>query len=133
FMFTTDNMITDYTITVTGVTDGMGSTPIVNPQIEIYRGDCEFNGLASMEVCASALPGESVIFTHVLGLDPNTPYFIRVNDYTSTATPNSGTFEFCIDEYVPDINICDATSSTSCTGTLYDCGGPDGDYGVNEN
>ena len=133
FMFTTDNSITDYTITVTGVTDGMGSTPILNPQIEVYRGDCMFDGLASLEVCASAIDGEGVVFTNIFGLDLNTPYFIRVNDYTSSATPNSGTFEFCIDEYVPVINICDATSTNSCTGTLYDCGGPDGDYANNEN
>ncbi len=133
FMFTTDNMTTDYTITVTGVTDGSGSTPIVNPQLEIYRGDCMFDGLASLEVCVSAIAGESIVATNIFGLDPNTPYFIRVNDYTSTASPNAGTFEFCIDEYVPDINICDAASSNSCTGTLYDCGGPDGDYGNNEN
>lgn len=133
FMFTTDNMITDYTITVTGVSDGMGSTPISNPQIEIYRGDCSFDNLASLEVCASAPDGVSVIATNIFGLDLNTPYFIRVNDYSPTATPNSGTFEFCVTEYIPDINICDATGSNSCTGTLYDCGGSDGDYGNNEN
>jgi gliding motility-associated-like protein len=133
FVFTTDNMITDYTITVTGVPDGMGSTPIVNPQIEVYRGDCMFDGLASLQVCTSALPGESVVTTNIFGLDLNTQYFIRVNDYTSTASPNSGSFEFCIDEYIPDLNICDVSSTTSCTGTLYDCGGPDGDYGNNEN
>ena len=111
----------------------MGTDPIVHPQIEVYRGDCIFDGLASLEVCTSALLGESVVSTNVFGLDFNTPYFIRVNDYTSTATPNSGAFEFCIDEYVPDINICDASSSNSCTGTLYDCGGPDGDYSNDEN
>ena len=133
FMFTTDNMVTDYTITVTGVTDGMGSTPIVNPQLEVYRGDCMFDGLASLEVCASAADGQGVVTTNVFGLDLNTPYFIRVNDYTSSATPNEGSFEFCIEEYVPDVNICDLTSTSSCTGTLYDCGGPDGDYGNNEN
>ncbi len=77
FMFTTDNMITDFTITVTGITDGMGSTPIVNPQIEIYRGDCMFDGLASLEVCVSALAGESIVSTNVFGLDLNTPLFYK--------------------------------------------------------
>ena len=31
FQFTTDGTITDYNITVNGITDGMGSTPITNP------------------------------------------------------------------------------------------------------
>ncbi len=134
FQFTTDGTILDYNITVTGVTDGMGSTAILNPQIEIYRGEvCGVDELAALEVCASANNGDNFVTTTVLELDPNTVYFIRVNDYTATATPNSGTFEFCITEFIPDINICDATSSTACSGTLYDCGGPGMDYGNGEN
>lgn len=134
FQFTTNGSITDYNITVNGITDGMGSTPISNPQIEIYRGDlCGFDELASLAVCASANDGDNFVLATVLGLDPNTVYYIRVNDYTSTASPNSGTFEFCIDEFIPDINICDGPGTTACSGTLYDCGGPDMDYGANEN
>ncbi len=133
FAFTTDNTITDYTITVTGITDGLGSTPMLNPQIELYRGDCSFDNLASLEVCVSAPDGAGSVITNVFGLDPNEIYFIRVNDYSSTATPNEGSFQFCIVEYIPDVNICDVTESESCTGTLYDCGGPDGDYENNEN
>lgn len=134
FQFTTDGMITDYTITVNGVADGMGSTPMLNPQIEIYRGEtCGFEELAALEVCASANNGDDFVITTVFDLDPNTVYYVRVNDYSATATPNSGTFEFCITEYVPEVNICDATSSTACSGTLFDCGGPDMDYGNSEN
>ncbi len=134
FQFTTDGTITDYTITVTGISDGMGSTPILNPQIEVYRGDlCGFDELASLAVCASANNGDDFVSTSVLGLDPNTLYFIRVNDYTATASPNAGSFEFCITEFIPEINICDGPGTTACSGTLFDCGGPDMDYGFNDN
>ncbi len=134
FQFTTDATITDYNITVTGVSDGMGSDPITNPQIEVYRGDlCGFDELAALVVCASANNGDNFVTTTVLDLDPNTVYYIRVNDYTASATPNSGSFEFCITEFIPDVNICDGPGSTACSGTLFDCGGPDMDYGTNEN
>ena len=134
FQFTTDGTITDYTITVTGVSDGMGSTPISNPQIEVYRGDlCGFDELASLDVCASANDGDNFVTATLFGLDPNTVYYIRVNDYTPSASPNSGSFEFCITEFIPDINICDGPGTMACSGTLYDCGGPDMDYGLNDN
>jgi gliding motility-associated-like protein len=134
FQFTTDGTITDYNITVNGITDGMGSTPITNPQIEVYRGDlCGFDELASLAVCASANNGDNFVSATLLGLDPNTLYYIRINDYTATASPNSGSFQFCITEFIPDINICDGPGTTACSGTLYDCGGPDMDYGFNDN
>ncbi len=134
FQFTTDGTITDYSITVTGVSDAMGSTPITNPQVEVYRGAiCGFDELASLVVCSSAANGDGFVTSTVLGLDPNEVYYVRVNDYTASTTPNSGTFEFCITEFIPDVNICDGPGSTSCSGTLYDCGGPDEDYGSNEN
>ncbi len=133
FQFTTNGTVTDYTITVTGITDGMGSTPMLNPQIELYRGDiCGFDELAALAVCASANNGDGFVSTNVVGLDLNAVYYIRVNDYSATATPNWGSFEFCITEFVPDVLICDGPGSTSCSGTLFDCGGPDMDYGLND-
>ena len=59
FVFTTSDTITDYTITVTGITDGMGSDPLSNPQIMIYRGDCAFDELALL-ACGAADDGENV-------------------------------------------------------------------------
>lgn len=130
FAFTTSDTIFDYTITVTGLTDG--TTPgMVNPQIALYRGDCEVDGLAEL-LCATAENGETVIELDALGLTPGIPYFIRINDYSATATPNAGTFQLCVTEVAPANNI-DEGSSSACTGLLYDTGGPDEDYSANEN
>ncbi len=131
FQFTTSDTITDYTITLTGITDGMGSDPMSNPQIMIYRGDCEFDGLALL-ACAAADDGENILEMDVLDLDPNEVYFIRINDWSSSATPNWGSFLLCIDEIDP-INTIDQNGSNACTGVLYDTGGPDGDYSGGEN
>ncbi len=131
FQFTSSDTITDYTITVTGMDDGMGSTAMSNPQIMIYRGDCEFDGLALL-ACGSADDGELILELDVLDLDPGEIYYIRINDWSPSATPNWGSFLLCIDEIDP-INTIDQDGSNACTGELYDTGGPDGDYGPNEN
>ena len=132
FAFTTNDTLIDITITVEGTALGANG-PIVNPQIAIYRGDCSFNGLADLGICGTASDGISLIAVDVIGLTPNTTYFIRINDYSASATPNWGDFQLCIEEYIPTINIGDQASSTSCSGTLYDSGGPDEDYESNEN
>jgi gliding motility-associated-like protein len=131
FQFTTSDTITDYTITVTGIEDMMGSDPMSNPQIMIYRGDCEFDGLALL-ACGAADDGESLFELDVLDLDPNETYFIRINDYSTTGQPNWGSFQLCIDEIDP-INTIDQGGSNACNGELYDSGGPDEDYGPGEN
>ena len=128
FMFTSSDTIFDYTITVTGVADGV-SEALMNPQIAFYRGDCTTDGLAEL-ACASAEEGENVITLDLLGLTPNTTFFLRINDYSST-TPNWGTFQLCIEEQDSAYTI-DEGSSTDCTGVLYDSGGSDGDYENNE-
>lgn len=130
FQFTSSDTITDYTITVTGMDDGMGTGAMTNPQIMIYRGDCEEDGLALL-ACGAAEDGEFILELDVLDLDPNETYFIRINDWSSSASPNWGSFLLCIDEIDP-INTIDQDGSNACTGQLYDTGGPDGDYGANE-
>ncbi len=132
FQFTSSDTITDYTITVTGMDDGMGSTAMTNPQIMIYRGAvCGFDELALL-ACGAADDGEFIVELDVLDLDPNEVYYIRINDFSSTGTPNWGSFLLCIDEIDP-INTVDQGGSNACTGELYDTGGPDGDYMGNEN
>ena len=131
FAFTTSDTIFDYTITVTGLTDGSGSDPLENPQIALYRGDCQVDGLAEL-ACVSADNGETMVELDVMGLTPNITYFIRINDYSPSATPNWGTFQLCVDEMSP-ANTIDEGGSMACSGELYDSGGPDGDYGNNEN
>jgi gliding motility-associated-like protein len=126
FQFTTNGTLLDLTITVTGSSNPMGSTPMMNPQVALYRGDCLFDELSLLK-CGKAEVGSNEIAIDVFGLDPFTPYYIRISDFSTTATPNSGTFLLCIDEQDPIFTVCD-DSSASSAGVLYDCGGPDGDY-----
>ncbi len=132
FSFTTTADLTDITITLIGVLNGANADAILNPQIALYRGDCELDGLAELS-CISAATGATQIQLDILGLTPDIPYYIRVNDYSATAASNAGDFTLCVDEYVPAINIGSSPGTTACFGTLYDSGGPDMDYGNNEN
>jgi gliding motility-associated-like protein len=131
FAFTTSDTIFDYTITVMGVEGPNGEPSIVNPQVALYRGACAVNNLAEL-LCASAAPGETMIDLDAEGLTPGITYFIRINDYSGTATPNAGSFKLCIDKKDP-IDLITDGGSTNCSGQLYDSGGPDGDYSNNEN
>ncbi|MCF8282886.1 MAG: gliding motility-associated C-terminal domain-containing protein [Bacteroidales bacterium] len=132
FMFTVppDGSVVDFTITVTGVNGPNGS--INQPQLAVYRGDCELDGLQELN-CATSAFGEDIVEIDLLGLTPGLPYFLRVSDWTASGTPNWGDFVFCISEYVPVFNMGDDTFTAACAGTLYDSGGPTGDYGNSEN
>ncbi|MBR9919401.1 MAG: T9SS type B sorting domain-containing protein [Bacteroidetes bacterium] len=130
FVFIASDTIDEYLITVTGITDGMGSVPMVNPQVAIYRGDCEFDGLQLLD-CGAADLGENVATLNVSDLTPGLPYFLRITDYSATAMDNEGTFQLCIEE-LTDIPLCEDIVTTACTGVFFDCGGPDEDYGPNE-
>jgi len=130
FSFVASDTIFDYTITVTGLTDG-GSPAIVNPQLAIYRGSCETDGLAEL-LCISADPGENTVILNAMGLTPGVTYFLRINDYSASGNPNAGSFQLCVDEMDP-ISLIDQGGSTACSGQLFDSGGPDGDYSSTEN
>lgn len=131
FSFIATDTILDYTVTLTGADDpATGISAISNPQIAVYRGDCEFNGLQLLD-CGSATAGESSLQLDLFGLTPGITYFIRINDW-SAGNPNSGSFNLCVKEIDP-IVLIDQGSSTLCSGELFDTGGPDGDYGNNEN
>ena len=132
FAFTVGNDFTDVTITVLGTASGPNGQPIGNPQIALYRGDCELDGLAEL-ACISAADGSAQVALDVLGLTPGVTYYLRINDYSASAAPNAGDFTLCVDEYVPAINIGTSPGSSACFGTLYDSGGPDADYGGGEN
>ncbi|MBI1223921.1 MAG: T9SS type B sorting domain-containing protein [Bacteroidetes bacterium] len=132
FSFVAVDTILDYRITVTACPDPTNNIdPILNPQIAIYRGDCEFDGLQLLD-CASAANGNGVVEVDLFGLTPGITYFIRINDWSPTGTPNDGAFKLCIVKK-PPISTVDQGGSTACSGTLTDSGGPDGDYGNNEN
>jgi gliding motility-associated-like protein len=132
FSFTTTDDLIDISIQLFGVLDGPNSQTINNPQIALYRGSCEVDGLAEL-ACFTSVNGSTELQADVLGLTPNTQYFLRINDYSATASPNWGDFRLCVDEYVPAINMGDVGETNACFGTLYDSGGPDEDYGNNEN
>ena len=133
FTFITSDTIEDYTITLTGITDGMGSDPIANPQIAIYRGNiCGFDEIALFFCARAENDGDNSLTFDISNLDISTRYFIRVNDWSSTTEANSGSFQLCIEEEDP-INIINEMGSSDCTGELFDSGGPNGDYTSNEN
>lgn len=131
FSFTVppDGSVLDFTIEVTGVEGPNGS--IQQPQIAVYRGDCQLDELQELG-CATALPGEDKVEIDLLGLTPGLPYFLRVSDWSASALPNWGDFVLCVKEFEPVFNMGEETFTASCSGTLYDSGGPDGDYASNE-
>lgn len=120
FAFSAVPTIDDYQITVSGIT-------MTQPQIAVYRGDCEFDGLVLLD-CAAANVGENEVSITLTGLTPGLSYFLRINDWSVSATPNWGTFELCVEEFVDVIYTIDEAGSTECEGTLYDTGGPNGEY-----
>lgn len=126
FRFQCPITLLDVRITITGA----GGTPITNPEFAIYRGDCQFDGLAELD-CASAGQGQISTMLDLFGLTPGLDYYIRVSDWSATATANWGDFTVCVDSIPPVVNITQGSSSL-CAGTLYDSGGEFGDYTANE-
>jgi dihydrodipicolinate synthase/N-acetylneuraminate lyase len=95
FSVPADGSIVDYEIIISGFDGNNGS--IINPQMAIYRGDCSLDGLAEL-ACVSAEEGDTEAMVELTGLTPGILYFIRISDWSSTAAPNAGDFELCIQE-----------------------------------
>ncbi len=131
FQFTlpADGSIVDIEISVYGNVGGNGTMQM--PQVAIYRGTCTFGELAELD-CAAAPLNVNEVHLQQFGLTPGIPYFLRINDYSATAAANAGTFKLCVEKYVPEIVMGTVASTGSCTGTLWDSGGPDADYSDNE-
>jgi len=127
FRFQCPLSLLDVRVTITG----SGGMPITNPEFAIYRGDCLFDGLAELN-CVSASQGQIGAMLDLFGLTPGLDYYIRVSDWSATATPNWGDFTVCVDSIPPIVDITQGSSSL-CAGTLYDSGGEFGDYLPNEN
>ncbi len=130
FNLPANGSITDITIDVWGNIVGNGTLKM--PQLALYRGDCAFGGLSEL-ACIAAPLNVNELHLNIFDLTPGVPYFLRINDYSATSSSNAGTFKLCVEPYVPDLNIGDAPGTSSCSGTLWDSGGPDGDYVENEN
>ena len=105
---------------------------IVQPQMAIYRGDCSIDGLEELD-CVAALAGENSLEIVLVGLTPGFTYYLRVEDWSATASPNWGDFVLCVKE--PDVifNMGDTDLVSFCSGTLFDSGGPDAAYSNGEN
>ncbi len=119
----------DFTLTVNGVAGPDGS--LKQPQAALYRGDCEIDGLEEIN-CAAALPNQSLTLD-MFGLTPGQSYFLRISDWSASGSPNWGDFVLCIEEYDPVFTLGSANFASSCAGTLFDSGGPTGDYSNNQN
>ena len=129
FVVPSNGSIVDFTIEITG--DDANGNQIIQPQLAVYRGDCLENELDEL-LCTKAEEGESTLELDLEGLTPGITYFLRVDDFSATATPNWGEFYVCVDS-LREVNTIDEGGSTSCSGELYDTGGPEEDYSGNEN
>ena len=129
FGFTVDALLVDVTITISGTDMGPNGIPIENPQFALYRGAC--GGLAELN-CVIGSIGENTISLDAVGLTPGIPYFLRIDSYSDTGTPVWGDFTVCIEEFIPAFNMGEEVFTNSCSGTIYDSGGPEGDYGNGE-
>lgn len=129
FVIPEDGSLKDFKIELTDTeTDG-----IINPQMAIYRGDCAQDQLSELGICKSAEQGETSLTLEAIGLKTNTQYFLRINDFSATASPNWGNFTLCIEALAPFFNMGEVEGTSLCQGTLFDSGGADGDYAILEN
>lgn len=130
FTIPADGSITDFQIELSAVNGTNG--PILQPQMAIYRGDCGLDNLQEIQ-CATALPGESELEVILQGLFPGFIYYIRVEDWSASASPNWGDFVLCINEPDSEFIMGNDDNTSLCSGILFDSGGPDNDYSNNEN
>ena len=72
---------------------------IVQPQMAIYRGDCSIDGLEELD-CVAALAGENSLEIVLVGLTPGFTYYLRVEDWSATASPNWGDFVLCVNSFL---------------------------------
>lgn len=128
FTFTTSSEVTNVTISLEGTESGPNSRSIINPQFTVYVGNCAGSLLEAEAFCAKADPGQTAVEASLAGLEADATYYLRVNDYSASATPNWGDFTLCIEESALSVNMGDAEGATTCRGILFDSGGPDGSY-----
>ncbi len=130
FLVPVDGSVPNLVIEVTPATGANG--PISQPQIAAYRGECGEDELAEIG-CASATFGEDMVTLELFSLNPGSEIFLRIEDWTASASSNEGDFELCIKAPDPIFNIGEEPGSMLCNGQLFDSGGPDDGYDNNEN
>ncbi len=133
FSFTAADTLLEYTISVFGCPDpGSGAASITNPEIGIYRGDiCAVDELVLLD-CATSQAGQNDVELKPPTLTPGITYYLRINDWSSSGSPNWGAFKVCVEESMPIFTI-DQGGSTDCSGEIFDTGGEFGNYSSNEN
>lgn len=112
FQVPADGSIVDLQLTLTGVTNGSNGA-LEQPEMAIYRGDCELEGLQEL-ACISSLPGQTAVFLQLIGLTPGSFYYIRVDDNPPSASPSWGDFTLCIDTIPVPVLEATATPETLC-------------------
>ncbi|MCC6463175.1 MAG: choice-of-anchor L domain-containing protein [Saprospiraceae bacterium] len=126
FTFECPSSPLDFRIQLTGT----GANSIQNPVVTVYRGDCSPEGLFEL-ACFPTTLGATTLYLDLEALTGGATYVIRVSDNSPDTAPQPGTFTLCVDEIPPIVTI-DQGSTSLCSGTLYDTGGPDEDYGNDE-
>ena len=133
FYFTAVDTILDYTITLTGLDNpDTGESAITNPVIVVYRGEGPCEDMEQLQCAAANIGDNDVELVFDSALTPGAEYYMRIFDYSVTGTPNYGSFQLCVDETEVPPNLCEDIVTTECSGEIFDCGGPDGDYMSNE-
>lgn len=123
--------VSDITIIVEGEANNPES--IRQPQIALYRGACNIDQLNFL-ACSSSQPGSQRSRLDVFNLVGGQTYFLRINDYSQSASSNAGNFQVCVSEFTSVFNLGgDDDFTEACSGTLFDSGGPDGNYDNWEN
>ncbi len=130
FIVPADGSAPNLIIEVTPTTGANG--PISQPQIAAYRGICGEDELAEVG-CASAAFNEDMVSLELFGLNAGDEIFLRIEDWTASATNNAGDFALCIKAPDPIFNIAEDAGSMLCSGQLFDSGGADGPYSASEN
>jgi gliding motility-associated-like protein len=125
FTFTTNSANLNLTLSILG---GAGAGQLKQPQFALYRAGtfgCPIEAGDEDLLCKRAAAGGNNVVGDLLALDAATTYYIRVNDYSATATPNAGTFQLCLKPYVPRTILNGTTAGTTvtaCSGVLVDSG-----------
>ena len=125
----------DITLTITA--DAGCSLPAFQPKFALYKGNCNLliTQQAIGQPLASNISGTNILSMDIIGLDPNTSYYLRVDNGITAASGCDFTVD--ISEYCAPINMpaTGGGSSNFCNDAclFYDSGGPAGSYGANEN
>ncbi len=131
FVFTSTEALTNILIDVEGSLSGDNTKSIVNPQVALYKGSCDALELVGCASEQTNLTGVRLISSN---LTPGIEYYIRVNNIGADIDSNDGDFTLCIEPRSSIFQMGETTTSSSdCSGRLFDSGGPSGNYKNNEN